>query len=461
MPNPAQAATPDSRFGMVNVLPDGYDLHKIPGHKWMSLAKDAGVRSNRWEFRWDEIQSEPGPGSWATTDWIVGENAKAQMNLTGVLIATPAWASTTGRPGRSVPIGLDEPPLLADGSPNPANTFANFSYWTAKRYAGRVSTWQVWNEPNFGQFWLGSTFQYYQLLKSAYIAIKAADPQANVAFGAIAGSGPDYLKEVLNYIAADPEAAERKGFFDIFIWHGYTRPGFLFEYTHSYRAILLAYGWAKPIWLGETGIPAWDDPLVAEGTPRAFGEASTQLEQGYFVVQAITYALAAGADKVFFYRASDVGEGRSADGKVIPAWGFTRLNGTGRPAQTAYHLMATALQGATLLQTDRSADGYDRFSFQSPGRVVHVVFTTGTAAKRVSFPAFLGDKAMAVDSTGKVYPAQADNKQFTVELPGASGGNGTETMDILVAGAPLLVIEGSTQGITNNNGVATFTPIRN
>ncbi len=156
-PAPAQAAEPsDFRFGMNNILPDGYNRSEIPARPWMKLAKEAGARSNRWEFRWEQIQPVAGPGVWDLPDWVVSENYKNGISLSGVLIATPEWASTTGRMGRSVPINLDQPPLLEDGSPNPNNPWANFVYWTAKRYAGKVTAWEIWNEPNLGNFWLGT-----------------------------------------------------------------------------------------------------------------------------------------------------------------------------------------------------------------------------------------------------------------------------------------------------------------
>ena len=61
----------------------------------------------------------------------------------------------------------------------------------ARSYKGRITTWIVWNEPDFlpgesGTWWTwsGNTADFYRLLKTAYRAIKQVDPSATVVFPA-------------------------------------------------------------------------------------------------------------------------------------------------------------------------------------------------------------------------------------------------------------------------------------
>ncbi len=61
--------------------------------------------------------------------------------MMAVLKSTPAWAQTNPAFGvRSVPAGLDLPVT------DPRNTWAAFVGDIAKRYAGQIDTWAIWNE---------------------------------------------------------------------------------------------------------------------------------------------------------------------------------------------------------------------------------------------------------------------------------------------------------------------------
>jgi hypothetical protein len=450
---------PDERFGLNGILPDGFDQFEIPPHNWMQLAKVAGARSNRYELRWDRIQREPGPGDWAAADWIVNENVKAGLSLTVVITGTPPWARTIEGSAVSPPINLDQPALVADRAVNPDNPWANFLFFLARRYAGKVAAWEIWNEPNLSTFWRGSAYQYYQLLKSGYLALKAGDPKATVVMSGLSGAGLDFLKQIIELITTDPEAPAHGGFFDIFSWHGYTRPTRIFEYTNSYRTLLGASGLRKIVWIGETGVPAWDDPKVARGAPVPFGEGATQEEQAHFVVQAYAYGLAAGAARIGLYRASDVGEigFPGTPSQAIPGWGVTRLDGSARPAYHAYQTIVTLLKGATLRQMQR-AEGFDRISFQGHNRDVHILFATGEGGHRGTAPAFRGERAVQLDIYGRAVPIVAVNRQFGADLWGSANQLGSQPGDPIVSGPPVIIVEGAVPGIPPGGGIAQLKP---
>ncbi|MFN8532366.1 MAG: hypothetical protein U0556_02325 [Dehalococcoidia bacterium] len=460
-PQPASAQEGyDYRFGMNAILPDGYDQNQIPALPWMQLSTGSGARSNRWEFRWDRIQREPGPGDWQFPDSVIAENERYKMSLTVLLNGTPRWARALDATSASPPINLDQPALLPNGVANPENPWANFVYNAALRYRGKVFAWELWNEPNLATFWLGSPFQYLQLLKAGYQAIKAADPGARVIMGGVSGAGIEFVREIVGLIAQDPDAKRYDGYFDIFSWHGYTRPTTLFEYTNSYRTLLGAAGLAKQVWIGETGVPAWDDPFVTRGAPVPFGEGATQEEQAHFVVHAYAYGLAAGARRISLYRASDVGEvaNPGLPDTVVPGWGTVRLDGSGRPAYEAYQLMVMLLKGSALRQIQR-ADGYDRISFQAPGRNVHILFALGAGGHKGLAPAVQSDRAVTLDLSGLATPILARNQQFTVDLWGSENALGRNS-DPVVSGPPVVVLEGTVPGIPPGGGPVTLAPYR-
>lgn len=48
----------------------------------------------------------------------------------------------------------------------------------AKGFEHGIKYWEIWNEPDFTPFWLGTAAQYHELYAKISLAIKAADPEA-------------------------------------------------------------------------------------------------------------------------------------------------------------------------------------------------------------------------------------------------------------------------------------------
>jgi hypothetical protein len=116
-----------------------------------------------------------------------------------------------GRYGLRVMINVTGTPKWANGGhtpnymPTKLSDFATFVHLLASRYDGRnagkgsVALWSVWNEPNLQQFltpqYVGkkivSPSNYAKLYKTAYAAIKSANPQAQVAAGETSAQGRD------------------------------------------------------------------------------------------------------------------------------------------------------------------------------------------------------------------------------------------------------------------------------
>ena len=86
------------------------------------------------------------------------------------------------------------------------------------------------------------------------------------------------------------------------------------------------------MWINESQLPAWDDP---PGSP--LQNSGTSGEQASYLIQTFAYGLAAGANALFWYRASDVGERYE--------WGLLKANGTPRQAYNAYQLAAKYMAG--------------------------------------------------------------------------------------------------------------------
>lgn len=101
--------------------------------------------------------------------------------------------------------------------PNDPADYADALSFLAKRYKGVVKGWEIWNEPNLDdRFWRGSPQQMAELMKTAYPAVKEADPKVYVLMPGIILNKPNYL----TYLKELYEAGA-SNYFDILSIHGY------------------------------------------------------------------------------------------------------------------------------------------------------------------------------------------------------------------------------------------------
>ena len=130
-----------------------------------------GVNNVRVLIPWAGVEYQPDSYYWNTTDYLVNAVFERGMGILGVLNSTPTWATSPG-----------QPPITAAPTPESTQQYAEFAGLAAQRYAGKASAWEVWNEPNTVFFWAPAPdpVAYTNLLKAAYPAIKAADPNATV-----------------------------------------------------------------------------------------------------------------------------------------------------------------------------------------------------------------------------------------------------------------------------------------
>ena len=164
------------------------DAIAASGAKWINLDID-----------WNSIQYE-GPTTWhwnVATDRVV-LNARARgLNIIGTAAYSPPWARTADCP----------PGELHCLAANP-DDYGRFVGAAAARYGsqspiarlrGTVNVWQIWNEPNHQEFSMPrpDLDRYTAMLKSAFAAAKAADPNTTIVTGGTApapdaADGTDY-----------------------------------------------------------------------------------------------------------------------------------------------------------------------------------------------------------------------------------------------------------------------------
>ena len=234
------AQTPNNDFYGVNFV--------APYEPWLSLARDAGVGVVRWQFNWRDHEIAPGQWAWEASDGPVQTWNQNGFKVHAILHNPPDWARAN--PGGLVPTGIDLP------WNDPGNGFGRYCNLFAQRYRGKIDSYEVWNEPDLDQYWEGTPREYFNLLKSCYQGIKAADPNATVSMAGMAILiEPNFYPEVIRIAANDAGAAANNAYFDAMSIHMYAAPQLGYDLTVQVRQTLANYGMSnKPIWITEMGV---------------------------------------------------------------------------------------------------------------------------------------------------------------------------------------------------------------
>lgn len=415
-------------------------------------ARRAGATWDRALFLWQVIQPN-GPNDWALDTYVDQARLKstlsAGMPVVGVVQGTPGWAAGDWHDGASgVPTGLDYP---AD---DPRNTFGQFMLRLARTYKGRITTWVIWNEPDFlpgesGTWWTwsGNTADFYHLLKTAYRAVKQVDPSATVVFPATtyfadAVHGRElFLARVLQDASKDREAAANGYFFDAVGVNLYCSLDAIYRVYGIYASILAQYQVHKPLWLTETNCPVYNDATTPEP---ASGRITTD-EQAAFLIEAVALARAAGYERIGWYSMID----HDASSGILDRWGLLRADLSTRPAFLAFQVASrylarpevnarlAPLGSATLDGWPVSRVVFDDFSNHSR---VQVLWRTGDGPATVNVDA-AGTTARLIDPLGFGSTARRSDNGWEVPLPPTRVPQASDPPGFQSNGYPVLLVE--------------------
>lgn len=169
-----------------------------------------GVQNIRIGVPWAGVEPADGYYDWSSVDAMVNAADARGMGVLAVVSTSPAWtrgANTT-----------------VYAPPSDPNAYAAFLRTLSSRYAGKIGAYEVWNEPNYYVAYSPApdAAGYTALLKAAYPAIKAGDPNAEV-IGGVLGSTltwGTYTENPVDYVQ-QMYAAGAAGSFDALSFHPY------------------------------------------------------------------------------------------------------------------------------------------------------------------------------------------------------------------------------------------------
>jgi hypothetical protein len=262
--------------------------------EWSKLA-ELGVHRMRADFTWSTIEPSRGSFDFSRYDTLVSEAQQHGVSVLAILDYGVPWATSAQ--------GADD-----HYPPDHASDFAAYSVAVANRYAGKITEYEVWNEPNNGaSFWKptlnGDPAGYGALLLAANQGLLAAQPQIHVAYaGTVYNdlvSGPVFVTQSF---AKTPGLAGSLGTFAMHAYETYPpargpesnvgQEVPLLDKVATMSGVLAAAGAkALPIWITEIG---W--PITMQ---------DTAAQQARYTVRAIVLGALAGADRIYLYTLLD------------------------------------------------------------------------------------------------------------------------------------------------------------
>jgi hypothetical protein len=169
-------------------------------------ARELGAQVSRNTLLWSRIERVRGRRDWSSVDHVVDELVRADIAPLMVLMGSPPWANGT------------EDSLDRERHLRVPRSRADFERWVreyaeiagsaARRYAGRVGHWELWNEPNGHFFWKPrpDPRRYAAWYRAVERALREAQPGARISIGGVSNltakhpgdySGAEFLREVL------------------------------------------------------------------------------------------------------------------------------------------------------------------------------------------------------------------------------------------------------------------------
>jgi Glycosyl hydrolases family 39 len=344
---PAAGPVPPSYFDL-NIL--FHPLNKVP---WPSVPFGGWRLSH---VNWADL--EPQENNWYFSlldryaDW-------SQQHTTEILMAltyTPQWASSA--PNAPTDVESGNPPGLS-GPPRDMDDWKTFVRTVATRYKGRIHVYEIWNEPNRPQSWVGDVDTMIVMTREASKILKEVDPgNIVVAPAPEEEKGLPWLNEFL-----------RKGgaqYVDVIAYHFYIGtkpPEDLVPLIQKVRSTMAQYHTGeRQLWNTEAG---WLGPATL----------SPDLAAGY-VARAYLLNWAAGVRRFYWYA------WENHSGTMIEL--VEKNNSTLTPAGKAFGIIQEWMTGSVLNRCASSVDGMWVCDLQKNGIQSHIVWNpAGTRTLQV------------------------------------------------------------------------------
>jgi polysaccharide biosynthesis protein PslG len=350
-------------FAVLEDYDKGADLKEVA--RDFQLMRELGIDVLRCSIGWDDYEPFQGEYDFTWLKEFVRLAARHGIKLRPYIGYTPRWAAAEGS---------------ADGKewnnpPADYQTWYRFVYQLA--YALRdypnVLSYEIYNEQNARLWWDGSIDQYKETLRHAALAIRVADPDAQIILGGFVMPDADWLRSITQ--------SGHARYYDISAFHAYPEtwspPEVAVEnYLGPQYREFVAYnnraGEREPIWINEMGFAT---------TPN-----KTELDQANWWARAVSTFLAdAHVQHIGVYEIKDLPTGKSVIGDEKNHYlGLTRADYTKKVAFHTVALLKKLLGSGKIIPSDaglalkltsgRAVDLHWRLFYRHDGKQVLFIY---------------------------------------------------------------------------------------
>ena len=394
---------------------------------------DYGARFTWVAIPWDGIEPSEGTFVWKRADAVLLAMHDCGFDI-GVHILSRHAGGWATLPTPNIPNQKN-----ASMPPKDLNAYYKFVFQLASHYKGVVSRYSIENEAHASTNWPSTPESYFQMLATAYKAIKAADPNALVEDAALSSSGlgvliaNDMLKAGKTQAAVDflhryfANYAPRSGGGEPIVVNQEQDLQSLLATPEVQRLI----AWAPLLFANHANYDVeqlhyfgpWEDlPMVmswAHDHLKAQGDDKPLdlWEMGYAWLNVSTFDPQAQARDIPKYLGTAIGEG----GLRAVSWLFTDvafqaeghpglISDQGpRPAAASFRVIANQLNGTTNSVRLNLGDGIWGYRFDKPSGSVYMLWST--QATKVSLP-INAPQVTVTDIAGQI--TQADPKALAI-----------------------------------------------
>ncbi|MGI8890941.1 MAG: beta-galactosidase [Chthoniobacterales bacterium] len=219
------------------------------------LLNELGIDTMRCSFGWDDYEPTRGHYDFAWLQQFVTLAGQYGIKLRPYLGYTAPWAGRRGHDG-----------LYWNNPPAKLRDWYDFVYHLAFALRGHsnVLSYEIYNEENDSFWWEGQRYSYRQTLHEASLAIRAADPRAQVVLGGFVFPDYDWLSSIVDAGLSDD--------YDILPFHAYpetweeaSAETYLdVQYYDYFVPLNIKEGGHKPIWVNEMGFATTPDKTEHE-----------------------------------------------------------------------------------------------------------------------------------------------------------------------------------------------------
>jgi hypothetical protein len=391
--------------------PAGF-LYGVCAHIEQDSARDAerqlaavsqiGVSVLRMGEEWSGVEPSPSTWKWARLDERVALAERYRMRVQMLLAyGNEHAASSEARAAaqRAKSDGEHEPWQKAVRAAPRDAAWRSYIRNAAQHYKGRVSLWEIWNEPDLSNFFLGSTDDYIRMLRSAYEEVKRVDPSATVMTAGFATLNEHPWRK-LNPRLQERVLVEANDAFDVHAVHEHGEfVPFAKIVDGELARIRKGMKKPKPLYFNETA---------------ASSRLGREREQAVTLVKKVSFARARGAVGYNWY---DLRNDGTDSREYEHNFGLLTHDLSPKPAYAAYNELIHQLRGTTFTGSLQLGAGHHGYVFDGRGRKVVVLWTEDAAQKlSAAIVAAGAGSARVFDLMGNAAPLALSRDEVVVPL---------------------------------------------